>query len=53
MKHISKILYRKIPYENFVPIYPDLISEGEEIVRAFDRHSNMQNRDSQKTCYQI
>ena len=25
-------------YKNFVPIYPYLISEGDEIVRACDRH---------------
>ena len=27
-----------IQYKDFVPIYPYLISEGDEIVRACDRH---------------
>ena len=27
-----------IQYKDFVPIYPDPISEGDEIVRACDRH---------------
>ena len=27
-------------YQDFVPIYPYLISEGDEIVRACDRHRN-------------
>ena len=27
-------------YKHFVPIYPYLISEGDEIVRACDRHNN-------------
>ena len=31
-------LPNKIQYKNFVPIYPYLISEGDEIVRACDRH---------------
>ena len=29
-----------IQYKDFVPIYPHLISEGDEIVRACDRHRN-------------
>ena len=29
-----------IQYKDFVPIYPYLISEGDEIVRACDRHRN-------------
>ena len=29
-----------IQYEDFVPIYPNPISEGDEIVRACDRHRN-------------
>ena len=28
----------KFCYKDFVPIYPYLISEGDEIVRACDRH---------------
>ena len=32
-KHVSLIQYK-----DFVPIYPYLISEGDEIVRACDRH---------------
>ena len=27
-----------IQYKDFVPLYPYLISEGDEIVRAYDRH---------------
>ena len=27
-------------YKDFVPIYPCLISEGDEIVQACDRHKN-------------
>ena len=36
-----KLTYKNvslIQYENFVPIYPNLISEGDEIVQACDRH---------------
>ena len=33
MKNVSLIQYK-----NFVPIYPYIISEGAEIVRACDRH---------------
>ena len=29
-----------IQYKDFVPIFPHLISEGDEIVRACDRHSD-------------
>ena len=35
MKNVSLIQYK-----DFVPIYSYLISEGDEIVRAFDRHRN-------------
>ena len=33
-----------IKYKDIVPVYPYLISEGDEIVRACDSH---------ETCYQI
>ena len=39
-----------IQYEDFVPIYPYLISAGDEIVPACD-HAQKRNRDSQETCY--
>ena len=43
-----------IQYKDFVPIYPYLISEGGEIVRACDRHRNeTMTRDFHETCYQI
>ena len=29
-----------IQYDDFVPIYPHLVSEEDEIVRACDRHGN-------------
>ena len=29
-----------IQYKDFVPIYPYLVSEGDEIVQACDRHRN-------------
>ena len=36
---VNKLNYLiKIQYKDFVPIYPFLISEGDEIVRACDRH---------------
>ena len=39
---LIKLLHKKnsslIQYKDFVPIYPYLISEGDEIVRACDRH---------------
>ena len=29
-----------MPYENFVPIYPNVLVKQDEIVRDCDRHSN-------------